>query len=722
MPRSQPNFVHLHVHSEYSLLDGASRIEDIGKRAHELGMKSIALTDHGNMYAAVKFYSQMKKIGIKPIIGCELYLAPGSRFHKETKEDRSPSHFIALAKDLKGYQNLVKLVSHGFTEGFYSKPRIDKELLKKYSEGLVILSGCISSKLARQIRDGKYSEAKKEASYFKDLFKDDYYIELQYQGIEEQKMINEGLKKIAKELKIKTVATNDCHYPRKEDARVQDILLCIQTGSQLNNPNRLKLETDEFYIKSYTDMKKVFSDDEESLANTVEISDKCNLKLDLGKTRLPSFPVPKGETPDSYLEKLCYEGINKKYGIEAESEDNGKKNIVVPPEVKTRVKYELGVIEKMGYAPYFLIVQDFINYARSKGIQVGPGRGSSAGSIVSHALGITSVDPLKFGLIFERFLNPERISLPDIDVDFCYERRGEVIEYVSAKYGKDHVAQIITFGTMAARAAIRDVGRVKEVPLSEVDKIAKMVPPTPDMTIDLALQTNKELKALYEKDEKVKALLEDAKRIERMVRHSSMHAAGVVISKEPLMDDVPVQAMNETQLMTQYPMEDLEKMGLLKMDFLGLRNLTMIDNTIPLVFRNKGIKIDINNIPFDDEPTFELFQKGDTVGVFQLESRGMRGLIKELKPTTFEEIIALLALYRPGPLESGMVDDFIKRKHRRVAVKYELPELEPILKGTHGVILYQEQVMEIASKIAGFTMGQADVLRSAMGKKKVKEM
>jgi len=721
MPRHQSNFVHLHVHSEYSLLDGASRIEDIAKRAHELGMGSIALTDHGNMYAAIKFYAQMKESGIKPIIGCELYMAPRTRFDKETKEDRSPFHMIVLAKDTSGYQNILKLVSLGFTEGFYSKPRIDRELLEKYRGGIVVLSGCTSSHIASLLLEDKYDEAKKAASYFKDLLGDDYYLELQYHGMEEQKKINEGLTKLGDDLGIKSVATNDCHYPRKEDARVQDILLCVQTAAHLSDPDRMRLGSDEFYIKSYSEMKHVFQDDR-LLQNSEEISDKCNLELELGKVRLPHFPVPTEETPQSYLEKLCFEGINRKYGVEVKSEENGSKNKVVPPEVKARVKHELDVIEKMGYAPYFLIVQDFIRYARSKGIQVGPGRGSAAGSIVSYALGITSVDPLKFGLIFERFLNPERISLPDIDVDFCFERRGEVIDYVSEKYGRDHVAQIITFGTMAARAAIRDVGRVKQVPLSEVDRTAKMVPPTPDMTIDLALQTNKELKAVYDKDENIRSLIDDAKYIEGMVRHASMHAAGVVISKEPLMDCVPVQNINETQLVTQYPMEDLEKIGLLKMDFLGLRNLSMIDQAVSLISRHKGVTININEIPFNDEAAFELFCKGETVGIFQLESRGMRGLIKELKPTTFEEIVALLALYRPGPLESGMVDDFIKRKHRRIDVKYEIPELEPILRETHGVILYQEQVMEIASKIAGFTMGQADVLRSAMGKKKVKEM
>jgi len=726
MPRNNTNFVHLHVHSEYSLLDGASRVEDLAKRAHELGMKGMAITDHGNMYAAVKFYLQMKKTGIKPIIGSELYMAPRTRFDKETAQDRSPYHITVLSKNKEGYKNLVKLVSLGHTEGFYSRPRIDRELIEKHKSGLIVLSGCNKSQLASLILSGEEKKAKDLAAYYKDLFGDDYYLEQMYHGIPEQKTVNEFLDSLSKELNIKRVATNDAHYTRAEDARIQDIMLCIQTGAFLDDKERMRFFGEEFYIKSHSDMKKIFGDNDEVLENSVEIMEKCNLELETGKLFMPDFPVPNDETADVYLEKLCYEGINKKYGVKVNDETTGNEKIVAPPEVIDRAKYELYVIEKTGFAPYFLIVQDFINFARTSNIEVGPGRGSAAGSIVSYALGITSIDPLKYGLLFERFLNPERISMPDIDIDFCIERRGEVIDYVTKKYGSDRVAQIITFGTMAARAAIRDVGRVEQIPLSEVDKIAKMVPLSTDsakeMTIEKAIDVNKELKALYDKDAKIKTLIDDAKRIEGLVRHASTHAAGVVISKGPLSEYVPVQVINETQVMTQYPMEDLASMGLLKMDFLGLRNLTMIARALEIIKHVKDIEVDINDIPLDDSATFSLFCLGDTMGVFQLESRGMRALIKDLKPTSFEEIIALLALYRPGPIESGMVEDFVKRKHRQVEVKYELPELEPILKETHGVILYQEQVMEIANKIAGFSLAQADVLRSAMGKKKVKEM
>lgn len=715
MPRG---FIHLHVHSEYSLLDGASRIEDLAKRAHELGMKGMAITDHGNMYGAVKFYLTMKEAGLKPIIGSELYVAPGSRFSKATKEDRSPFHLTVLAKNKTGYKNLVKLVSLANTEGFYSKPRVDHELLEKYKEGLVVLSGCAKGELAGLILAGEDKKAKELAGYFRGLFGDDYYFEMMYHGMEEQKKINEFVEKLSADMGIKCVATNDSHYTNVEDARTQDIMLCIQTGSFLSDADRMKFIADEFYIKSATDMKKNFGHVEHALDNTIEVLEKCDLDLETGRSLIPEFPVPQGETPDTYLEKMCMEGIKTKYGVKVE----GQNEVVVPPEVKERFKYELSVIKQMGFASYFLIVQDFINYARSAGIQVGPGRGSAAGSIVSYSIGITSIDPLKYGLIFERFLNPERISMPDIDVDFCYERRPEVIEYVVKKYGADRVAQIITFGTMAARAAIRDVGRVEQISLTEVDKIAKMVPASPDMTLDIALNSNKELKAMYDNDPKVKLLLDDAKSIEGLVRHASMHAAGVVISKEPLSEYVPVQNVNDTQVMSQYSMEDLASLGLLKMDFLGLRNLTMIAHAQQIIKRTKGIDLDIKTIPFDDEATFKLLASGNTMGIFQLESRGMRGLIRDLKTSAFEDIIALNALYRPGPIESGMVEDYVKRKNRQVEVKYELPELEPILRETYGVILYQEQVMEIASKIAGYTLAQADVLRSAMGKKKVKEM
>lgn len=630
MPRG---FIHLHVHSEYSLLDGASRVEDLAKKARELGMKGMAITDHGNMYAAVKFYLKMKEAGVMPIIGCELYVAPSSRLSKTTKEDRSPYHLTALAKNMQGYKNLVKLVSLGHTEGFYSKPRVDRELLSRFSDGLIVLSGCNKGELARAILDGEEKRIKEVAQFYKDLFKDDYYFEMMYHGLPEQKTVNEYLEKFSKDMDIPCVATNDSHYTSIGDARTQDIMLCIQTASFLDDANRMKFTGEDFYVKSYSEMKKNFSQNEDALGNTMDILEKCNFELEIGRSQIPDFPVPPGESADTFLEKLTYEGINRKFGVEVSDQATGGNKMVVPPEVVDRVKYELYVIEKTGYAPYFLIVQDFINFARSAGIEVGPGRGSAAGSIVSYALGITSVNPLKYGLLFERFLNPERISMPDIDIDFCIERRGEVIDYVTEKYGADRVAQIITFGTMAARAAIRDVGRVEQVPLTEVDKTAKMVPATPDMTLEIAMDTNKELKAVYEKDPKIKLLIDDAKRIEGLVRHASMHAAGVVISREPLTENVPVQLMNDTQIVTQYPMEDLAAIGLLKMDFLGLRNLTMIALTLNIIKRTKETDLNIMEIPFNDPATYGLLCAGNTIGVFQLESRGMRALIKDLKPT-----------------------------------------------------------------------------------------
>lgn len=708
-------FVHLHVHSEFSLLDGAARIPDIIRGAKEQGMYAVALTDHGNMYAAIDFYAAAREAGIKPILGCEMYVAPRTRFDKETKEDRSPYHLTVLAKDLPGYRNLIKLASLASIEGFYSKPRIDRELLEKYHKGLVVLSGCLKGEVPSLIVQGKYEEAKRTAAWYRELLGEDYYLEIQDLGLPEFKQLNPQLAKLAQELNIKLVATNDVHYVRKEDSYSQDVLLCIQTGTFLDEEDRLKLETEEFYLKAPAEMMALFAELPQAIQSTVEIAEKCNLGIEIGKLHLPHFPVPPEETPETYLEKLVWEGVKEKYGVHAEK-------LLLPPELIDRVKYELYTIEKMGYAPYFLIVQDFINYAKSRGIQVGPGRGSAAGSIVSYALGITNVDPLKYGLIFERFLNLERISMPDIDIDFCFERRNEVIEYVSKKYGADHVAQIVTFGTMAARGAIRDVGRVQRVPLPEVDRIAKLVPFGPEMTIEKALGSVKELRSLYEKDEKVRNLLDTAKKLEGLARHASVHAAGVVISEEALTENVPLQKIDENVTVTQYPMGDLEKIGLLKMDFLGLRNLTMIAHAIEIIKRTRGLKIDFQAIPFDDPKTYGLLSRGETIGIFQLESRGMRSLIKDLKPSTFEEIIALLALYRPGPLESGMVEDYVKRKHREVPVKYDLPELQPILRETHGVILYQEQVMEIASKVAGFSMGQADLLRRAMGKKKSKEM
>jgi DNA polymerase-3 subunit alpha len=703
-------FVHLHVHTEYSLLDGACRVTDLIDRAKELGMPALAVTDHGNMYAAVQFYLAAKQAGIKPIIGCEMYLAPRSRHDKETKEDRSPNHLTLLVKNETGYKNLIKLASIASIEGFYSRARIDRELLEKYHEGLIAMSGCAEGEIGRALRQGNEAKALTALKFYQKLWGDDFYLEVMDLGLDEFKELKPQLIAFARANKVAMVATNDVHCVKKEDIYLQDVLVCIQTNSFLDDDKRLKFNTDDFYLKSYEEMAERFGDIPEALANTLVVADKCNFELETGVLHLPNFDVPAGETPDSFLEKQVWDGIKAKYGT------------LLPPEVIDRVKYELYTIEKMGYASYFLIVSDFINWAKAQGIQVGPGRGSAAGSIVSYALGITTVEPLKYGLIFERFLNLERISMPDIDVDFCFERRGEVIEYVTKKYGKDHVAQIITFGTMAARGSIRDVGRVQRVPLPEVDRIAKLVPFGPDIDLDKALESVKELKEAYARDPKIKQLLDTARGIEGMVRHASVHAAGVVISQAPLMEYAPLQKLDENSVVTQYTMNDLEKIGLLKMDFLGLRNLTMIAHAVELLKRDRNIEIDINSLPMDDLNTYRLLSAGETIGIFQLESRGMRELIKKLKPFNFEEIIALLALYRPGPLESGMDDDFVKRKHKKVPIKYELPELQPILRETYGTILYQEQVMEIASKIAGFSMGQADMLRAAMGKKKAKEM
>ncbi len=710
------NFVHLHVHSEFSLLDGASRIPDLVQRSKDLGMPAIAITDHGYTYALINFYIKAVAAGVKPILGCELYVAPRTRFDKETKADRSPYHITLLAKNRDGYRNLLKLVSLASIEGFYSKPRIDKELIEKHREGLIVLSGCPKGEIPQLILADKFEEAKKVAKWYKDNFSDDFYLEVQNVSIDINETINNALRKIGDELKIKLVASNDSHYTNQCDATTQDVLMCIQTGAFLDQEKRMKFSSQELYLKTEKEMLEALPDFKDAIKNTIEVANKCNVELELETLRLPHFPVPKGYTLESYLEELVWQGVQKYYGVSVNGE------IKVPPEINDRVKYELFTIEKMGYPAYFLIVQDFINFAKSSGIQVGPGRGSAAGSIVSYVLGITSVDPMKFGLLFERFLNMERVSMPDIDIDFCIDRRGEVIEYVSKKYGQDHVAQIVTFGTMAARGVLRDVGRVKQIPLNDVDRLAKMVPFAPDMNLNKALEQSKELKERYDKDKVVKDLIDTAKQLEGFSRHASMHAAGVVISKEPLTDYVALQRIDDKTIVTQAPMGDLEAVGLLKMDFLGLRNLTMMAHAVNLIKENKDPEFDMDKIPFDDLNSFGLFSKGETVGIFQLESSGMRTLIKDLKPDNFEEIIALLALYRPGPLESGMVSDYVKRKHKEIPVKYDLPVLKPILQSTYGVILYQEQVMEIASKVAGFSLGQADILRRAMGKKKVKEM
>jgi len=702
------DFVHLHCHSEYSLLDGAGRINDLVNKAKASGMQSIALTDHGNIYGAVQFQKIANKAEIKPIIGCEFYMAARTRHNKDVHLDRKHKHLTILVKNEIGYKNLTKLITISNLEGFYYKPRIDFELLKQHNKGLVVLSGCSAGEVAKLLKDDNYEKAKNTALKYRNIFDDDYYLEIMDHGLPEEKHIKEMLINLSKETDIPLVATNDVHYVNSEDSKAHDVLLCIQTNSTLKEKNRFRFQTKEVFLKDCQQMQVLFKEAPESISNTVLVAEKCNYQLPTGKYFLPDFPVPNNTSPENHLKTLCKERLSKKYNNPS-------------PEIENRLNQELEVISNMGFAAYFLIVQDFIAYAKSNNISVGPGRGSAAGSIVSYLLDITSIDPLKYGLLFERFLNPERISMPDIDIDFCIKRRDEVIGYVAQKYGSNHVSQIITFGTMAARAAIRDVGRVFEIPLPEVDYTAKLIPTTPGITIKKALEQNEELRNHAENNPHIKKLLEMAQKLEGLARHSGTHAAGVVISKEPLTNYVALQK-NEDQIISQFPMEDLESIGLLKMDFLGLRNLTIIDTAIELIKENQNIDLDINTIPMNDQNTYSLLQNANTIGVFQLESRGMRSIIKDLKPNTFEDIIALLALYRPGPLGSGMVREFIDNKHTKKKVRYLLPELEPILQETYGLILYQEQVMKIASILGGFSLGQADMLRRAMGKKKKEVM
>ncbi len=705
------HFVHLHVHSQFSLLDGACKIPDLIALAKEYRMPAVALTDHGNMFGAIEFYLEAMKNGIKPIIGCEIYVAPASRLEKTIKGIEEASyHLILLAKDEEGYRNLMKLVSLGYLEGFYYKPRVDKELLSQYSKGLIAQSACLQGEIPYLIVKGKYEEAKVVAARYNEIFgKGNFYLELQKNLIPDQDIANDGLLKLAKELELPIVATGDVHYMAKNHARAHEALLCIQTQSTLNDPGHMKFSTDEFYFKSPEEFKQMFAELPQALNSTVEIAEKCNLELDFNKTHLPAFNPPEGKTREQHLRELVENGLKKRYA----STDKA---------IKDRVDHELEIIKKTGFISYFLIAWDFINYAKSQGIPVGPGRGSAAGSVVSYALGITDLDPLKYDLIFERFLNPDRVSLPDIDIDFCYERRGEVINYVIEKYSKENVAQVITFGTMKARAVIRDVGRVMDIGYGEVDRIAKLVPEELEMTLDKALKYEPELRNLYKSDPRIKELINVSLALEGLTRHASTHAAGVVISDEPLTNYIPLFRMGEDQISTGYEMKSLEKIGLLKMDFLGLRTLTVVDGAVKIIKRTKAVDIDIENIRMDDAKTFALLSNAESFGIFQLESSGMRELLRKLKPNKFEDIIAILALYRPGPIASGLVEDFIKRKHGLSAIKYDHKILEPILKETYGIIVYQEQVMRIASQFAGFTMSQADSLRRAMGKKIPEDM
>ncbi|GAB4484521.1 MAG: DNA polymerase III subunit alpha [Thermodesulfovibrionales bacterium] len=710
---SHADYVPLHLHTEYSLLDGAVRIKELVERAKEFRLPAVAMTDHGNLFGAVDFYKQATKAGLKPIIGCEIYVAPRSRHEKSGAEgdEASSFHLILLARDNDGYRNLVTLVTKAYLEGFYYKPRIDMDLLEQYSGGLIALSACLKGEIAYCLQRGMVDRARERALAFKRIFgPENYYFEIQANGLPEQAEVNRQLIELGRELHIGLVATNDCHYLTREDAKAHEVLLCIQTGKTLKDVNRMKFSTEEFYLKSPDEMKEIFRDVPESVSNTVKIAERCNVEFKLKANLLPKYRPENGEDALTFMTKLAKEGLGRKVGADAGDV------------YRERLRTELEVIKKMGYESYFLIVWDFIHYARSRGIPVGPGRGSAAGSLVSYCLDITEIDPIKYNLLFERFLNPERISMPDIDVDFCQDRRNEVIAYVSEKYGRDHVAQIITFGTMAAKAAIRDVGRAMDMPYAEVDRIAKLVPATLKITLKDALKAEPQLKELYDTDDGVRKLIDIAMRLEGLNRHASTHAAGVVIAPVPLSTYTPLyRNPSDESIMTQFDMKAVEEIGLLKFDFLGLKTLTVIQHAIEYI-RQGGTELSINEIPLDDDKTYELLSSGQTTGIFQLESEGMRDILVKMQPNRIEDLIALVALYRPGPIGSGMIDDFIKRKKGLTPVKYDLPQLKEILEETYGVILYQEQVMRIANKLANFSLGQADLLRRAMGKKNMDEM
>ncbi|MBI4974501.1 MAG: DNA polymerase III subunit alpha, partial [Candidatus Omnitrophica bacterium] len=700
-----------HVHTQYSLLDGACILERLIQKVREHKMPACAITDHGNMFGAIEFYDIAMKNGIKPIIGSEVYIAPDSRFEKSSHGIQEASfHLILLAKNETGYKNLMRLVSLGFLEGFYYRPRIDKDLLVKYKDGLICTSSCLKGEIPHLIQTNQLDQARKIIDEYKNIFgKENFYLEIQDNLIPEQERVNQELIKLAGEMKIDLVATNDVHYLEKEHSKAHEILLCVQTQTTIEDPNRMRFQTDEFYFKSKEEMKRTFGDSApDALRNTMAICEKCNLEFDFKTVHLPDYKVPEGKTREGYLHELVSSGLEARYNTRY---DNLDKSVIA------RAEHELNIIERFGYTSYFLIAWDFVHYAKDNSIPVGPGRGSAAGSVVSYALGITNIDPLKYDLLFERFLNPERISLPDIDIDFCYERRNEVIDYVVKKYSKENVAQIITFGTMLAKAVIRDVGRALGMAYGDVDRIAKLVPNDLNITLSQALEQEPELRNLYKADSKIAQLIDTSMILEGLTRHASTHAAGVVISEKPLVEYIPLYKVQEGSITTGYPMTSLEKIGLLKMDFLGLRTLTVISETIKIIKRTKGADLDITRIPLDDKPTFKLLGNAESAGVFQLESSGMRDLLKKLKPERFEDIIALLALFRPGPIGSGMLDDFMKRKHGQIAIRYDHKLLEPILKETYGVIVYQEQVMRITSAVAGFSLAQADNLRRAMAKK-----
>ena len=703
------NFTHLHVHTEYSLLDGSNKIKEYVDRVKALGMDSAAITDHGVMYGVIDFYRAARAAGINPILGCEVYVAPGSRFDREAGSgDDRYYHLVLLAENNQGYSNLMKIVSKGFVEGFYYKPRVDLSLLEKYHEGIIALSACLAGEVARFLTRGMYEDAKKAALRYQDIFgKGNFFLELQDHGIPEQQNVNQQLLKMHRETGIDLVATNDVHYTFAEDAQPHDVLLCLQTGKKLADENRMRYEGGQYYVKSSEEMERLFPYAPEALENTHKIAQRCHVEIEFGVTKLPKFDVPEGYTSWEYLNELCFKGLEERYQP-------------VTEELKERLNYELSTIRNMGYVDYFLIVWDFIKYARDHDIMVGPGRGSAAGSLVAYTLGITQLDPIRYDLLFERFLNPERVSMPDIDVDFCFERRQEVIDYVRRKYGDDCVVQIVTFGTLAARGVIRDVGRVMDLPYAQVDTIAKMIPQELNITIDKALQMNPEFKKAYEEQKEIHDLIDTAKRLEGLPRHTSMHAAGVVISQKDVSEYVPLSRASDGSIVTQFTMTTLEELGLLKMDFLGLRTLTVIQNAVHLIEQDAGVKLDMQHIDYNDKKVLDSLGTGRSDGVFQLESAGMKNFMKELKPQSLEDVIAGISLYRPGPMD--FIPQYIRGKNRPDTIKYDCPQLEPILKPTYGCIVYQEQVMQIVRNLAGYTLGRSDLVRRAMSKKKAAVM
>jgi len=717
-----PEFVHLHLHTEFSLLDGACRIDEVLDQAVAQKMPAMAVTEHGNMFSSVIFHDHARQRGINPILGCEVYVAPGSRLSKNGSPGETANHLVLLAENAEGYHNLIKLVSAGYTEGFYYKPRIDKELLAQHAKGLIGLSSCLKGEVAEGLSRQQERKAVEAAGAYRDILgPGNFFLEMQWHGIEEQRVVNTGMPAIARDLKLPMVCTNDVHYLRANDAHPHDVLLCIGTGKAFSDPKRLRYDAKQFFLKTADEMAQAFRDFPDALANTVRIAERCNVKLGEGENFLPNFDVPAPFTLDDYFEHVTREGFNERLVRLKQLASSGALRHTID-EYERRLSYEIEMIKKMKYPGYFLIVWDFIRYAREQDIPVGPGRGSAAGSLVAYCLRITDVDPIDFDLIFERFLNPERVSLPDIDIDFCERRRGEVIEYVTRKYGRENVAQIITFGTMKAKAAVKDVGRVLEIPFADVNKVAKLIPPALDMTLDKALEESPALKELEKNDPKVKELLSVARRLEGMTRHASVHAAGVVIAPKAITEYAPLYKGARDEITTQWSMKEIERIGLLKMDFLGLSTLTLIYDAIAEIKRTTGETLDIDHVALDDAKTYQVFQDGATYGIFQFESSGMRDILRKAKPQRLEDLIALNALYRPGPLRSGMVDDFIARKQGKTEVKYELPQLEPILAETYGVIAYQEQVMRISNVVAGFTLGEADLLRKAMGKKNAEVM